>query len=97
MLCGTRQQHHKRIAQVLEARFPEVCETRPELLAHPYTEADLVALAIPYWERADQRAIERPAYVEGIAQLMNSRKGPCSHDLSKRLQRLCGTWRKRWE
>ena len=39
LLRSTRQQYHQRIAQVLEARFPESCETQPELLAHHYTEA----------------------------------------------------------
>src|SRR5262245_26373751 len=36
LLRSTRQQHHQRIAQVLEARFPEICETQPELLAYHY-------------------------------------------------------------
>ena len=39
LLRSTRQQYHQRIAQVLKARFPERCETQPELLAHHYTEA----------------------------------------------------------
>src|SRR5436309_7827245 len=39
LLRSTRQQYHQRIAQVVEARFPEVCEIQPELLAHHYTEA----------------------------------------------------------
>src|SRR5215468_9119585 len=30
LLRSTRQQYHQRIAQVLERRFPEVCETQPE-------------------------------------------------------------------
>src|SRR5688500_110562 len=34
LLKSTRQQSHQRIAAVLEGRFPEVCETQPELLAH---------------------------------------------------------------
>src|SRR5207249_9267466 len=38
LLRSTRQQHHQHIAQVVEGRFPEVCETQPELLAHHYTE-----------------------------------------------------------
>ena len=41
LLRSTRQQYHQRIAQVLEAHFPEICETQPELLAHHYTEAGL--------------------------------------------------------
>jgi predicted ATPase len=59
LLRGTRQQHHQRIGQVLEARFPVLCETQPELFAHHYTEAVVLAQAIPYWQRAGQRAIQR--------------------------------------
>ena len=69
LLRSTRQQYHQRIAQVLEARFPELCETQPELLAQHYTEAGLMAQAIPYWQRAGQRAIERSAHLEAIAHL----------------------------
>ena len=43
LLRSTRQQYHQRIAQVLEVRFPEICETQPELVAHHYTEAGCYA------------------------------------------------------
>jgi len=69
LLKSTRQQYHQQIAQVLEERFPETRETQPELLAHHYTEAGLTAQAIPYWQRAGQRAIERSANVEAIGHL----------------------------
>ena len=62
-----RQQYHARIAQVLEERFPEVAEAQPELLAQHYTEADQGEQAIPYWQRAGQRAVERSAHVEAIS------------------------------
>jgi TOMM system kinase/cyclase fusion protein len=69
LLKSTRQQYHQRIAQVLEAQFSEATETRPELLAHHYTEAGVPAQALPYWQRAGQRAIERAAPLEAIAHL----------------------------
>ena len=69
LLRSMRQQYHQRIAQVLEARFPDLCETQPELLAHHYTEAGLLAQAIPYWQQAGQRALRRSANVEAIAHL----------------------------
>jgi TOMM system kinase/cyclase fusion protein len=69
LLRSTRQQYHHRIAQILETRFPEVCETQPELLAHHYTEAGLREQAIAYWQWAGQRSIARSAYVEAINQL----------------------------
>jgi predicted ATPase len=69
LLRSTRQQHHQRIAQVLETRFPGTVDTQPELLAHHYTKAGLSAQAIPYWQRAGQRAIQRSANVEATNHL----------------------------
>jgi tetratricopeptide (TPR) repeat protein len=69
LLRSTRQQYHQRIAQVLEARFPEICETQPELLAHHYMEAGLSEQAVVYWHKAGQRAVEHSAHVEAIRHL----------------------------
>jgi predicted ATPase len=69
LLRSTRQRYHQQTAQVLEAQFPETVETQPELVAHHYTEASLADQAIPYWQRAGQRASERSAYVEAIGHL----------------------------
>jgi TOMM system kinase/cyclase fusion protein len=69
LLRSTRQQHHQRIAQVLEAQFSDICETQPELLAQHYTEAGLIVQAILHWQRAGQRAIQRSANVEAIGHL----------------------------
>ena len=67
LLKSTRQQYHQRIAQVLEAQFPDTIETQPELLAHHYTEAGLAAPAVEYWQRAGERSNARSAYVEAVA------------------------------
>ena len=67
LLKSTRQQFHQRIAQALEARFPETAATQPELLAHHYTEAGLAVLAISYWQQAGQRASARSAHMEAVA------------------------------
>ena len=67
VLRSTRQQHHQRIAQVLAARFPETAETQPELLAHHYTEAGLREQALPYWQHAGQRALQRSANLEAVS------------------------------
>src|SRR5215475_7155071 len=64
LLRSTRQRYHQRIAQVLEARFPEICETQPELVAQHYTEAGLSEQGIPYWQRAGQQALQRSANLE---------------------------------
>ena len=67
LLKSTRQQHHQRIADTLESRFPEIVETRPELLAHHYTEAGLAAQAILYWQTAGRRALQRSANREAAS------------------------------
>jgi class 3 adenylate cyclase/predicted ATPase len=69
LLRSTRQQHHQRIAQVLEAQFPETVATQPELVAHHYTEAGCYVQAVGYWQQAGQRALQRSANVEAIAHL----------------------------
>src|SRR5262249_54205559 len=69
LLKSKRQQLHQQIAQVLTDRFPETVETQPELLAHHYTEASLKEQAIPYWQKAGQRASQRSANMEAVAHL----------------------------
>jgi class 3 adenylate cyclase/predicted ATPase len=64
LLKSTRQQHHQRIATTMESEFPETVETQPELLAHHYTEAGLLAQAVPYWLAAATRALQRYANQE---------------------------------
>jgi tetratricopeptide (TPR) repeat protein len=71
LLRSTRQQYHQRIVQVLEAQFPEIVESQPELLAHHYTEAGMKEQAVRYWHRAGQRANERSANVEARRYLNN--------------------------
>src|SRR4029453_2326395 len=66
LLKSTRQQYHQRIAQVLEAQFPDIALLQPELVAHHYTEAGLSAQAVRYWLRAGQRAGQRSPNVEDI-------------------------------
>ncbi len=69
LLKSTRRHYHQQIAHVLEEQFAELKETQPELLAHHYTEAGLAEQAIPYWQQAGQKAIQRSAYTEAINHL----------------------------
>jgi class 3 adenylate cyclase/tetratricopeptide (TPR) repeat protein len=64
-----RQQFHRRIAAVLEERFPQTTGTQPELLAHHCTEAGMTAQAIGYWLQAGLRSRERAAESEAIGHL----------------------------
>jgi predicted ATPase len=69
LVKGKRQQLHRRVAEVLEARFPQTVETQPELLAHHFTEADLPERAVGYWLKAGLRSRERAADREAIGHL----------------------------
>jgi predicted ATPase len=68
-LKSTRQHYHQRIAQVLEAQFPETAEAEPELLAQHYTAAELHEQAVSYWHKAGEQSIQHSAYVEAIRHL----------------------------
>jgi tetratricopeptide (TPR) repeat protein len=72
---GERRLHHRRIARVLEERFPEGVAARPELLAHHYSEGGEPASAISYWSRAGLFAITRHmAIPEAEAHLSRARE-----------------------
>jgi class 3 adenylate cyclase/tetratricopeptide (TPR) repeat protein len=72
LLRSTRQDYHQRIARALEAHFPSVAETEPELVAYHYTQGLLPTQAIPYWQRAGQNALARAANLEAIAHLQRA-------------------------
>jgi predicted ATPase len=57
------------MVQLCEARFPEVVETQPEVVARHCAAAGQDEAAIRYWQRAGQRALQRSAYAEAIAHL----------------------------
>jgi predicted ATPase/class 3 adenylate cyclase len=69
LLRSTRQRYHRRTAEVLVERFPEIAEAQPELVAHHFTQGGLSEPAIVNWRQAGQRAIERSATVEAIGHL----------------------------
>jgi TOMM system kinase/cyclase fusion protein len=69
LLKSKRQHYHQKIAQILEAKFPDTADNQPELLAHHYTEARLAEQAIPYLKSAGHKARERSANMEAISHL----------------------------
>jgi predicted ATPase/energy-coupling factor transporter ATP-binding protein EcfA2 len=69
LLRRRREELHARIAAVLEADFADRVAAEPELLARHLTEAALLEKAVPYWQRAGERATERSANREAVAHL----------------------------
>lgn len=72
LLKSARRQHHRRIADTLRERFPETTVAEPEVLAHHFTEAGAIEIAVDYWQEAGKRASQRSANLEAIAHLSNA-------------------------
>jgi len=69
LLKSRRQELHRKIARVVEERFPTTKDTEPELLAHHYTEAGMLQEAVGYWAKAGQRAVDGSTYQEALGHL----------------------------
>jgi class 3 adenylate cyclase/tetratricopeptide (TPR) repeat protein len=69
LLKRKRQQLHTEIARTIEERFPNIRDTKPEVLAHHYTRAGLFEEGAAYWLKAGQNALGRIALTEAIAHL----------------------------
>ena len=69
LLREPRRALHARIAEAIESQFAETAESRPEMLAHHYTEAGLIEKAAGLWGKAGQRSLARSALVESATQL----------------------------
>ena len=64
---SARRQHHQKVARVLEDRFPEVVEARPEVLAYHHAEAGEPEWALPYQIRAGLLASQRSSLQEAVS------------------------------
>src|SRR5262249_55877032 len=69
LLRAARQALHRRIAEVLEQRFPDLVDNRPEIVAHHYGDAAIADKAIAYWHRAGKLSVAKSAVREAIVQL----------------------------
>ncbi len=74
VLNARKRELHQRIAEVLANRFPDIVETEPELLAHHYTEANVVDDALAYWRQAAKRASARMAHAEALGHVDKAKK-----------------------
>jgi DNA-binding SARP family transcriptional activator len=64
LLKRTRQVYHRRVAEMLETRFVQISETRPEILAQHYHDAGMTAKAVDCWLRAGEYATTQGAIQE---------------------------------
>jgi predicted ATPase len=78
LLKSRRQELHGKIARVIDARFPSIKTTEPEVLAHHLTAAGLAEAAIPLWQAAGELASKRVALTEAIAHLTHGLELICT-------------------
>lgn len=69
LLTSRRETLHGAIVSVLQDRFPTVAQAEPELLARHASAAGQPRVAIPYWRRASELAVQRLALQEAAAHL----------------------------
>jgi class 3 adenylate cyclase/predicted ATPase len=74
VLKARKRELHQRIAEVYTTRFPEVVATEPELLAHHYTEANVVDRALACWRQAAERAMAKMAHAEALGHVEEAKK-----------------------
>jgi len=66
LVKSRRQHYHRLIAHALEEHFTEMIAAEPEILAHHYSEANLGWQAIPYLQKAGEKAAARSSHKEAI-------------------------------
>ncbi len=69
LLRDERRQLHRRAADVLSADLLRTGSVAPEVVAHHFTQAGELGLAIDYWVHAARQAGERFAFVEASTHL----------------------------
>lgn len=67
LLKATCREYHRRIGACLEAQFPELAATQPDLVAHHLTEGGEARAALPWWYRAGEAALARSANAEAAS------------------------------
>lgn len=72
MLRSRRREIHRLIAHTIERRFSELVESRPELLARHFEEAEMLDESSSYSLMAGQRLMRTGAYTEAISEFLRA-------------------------
>src|SRR5271166_2102669 len=72
LLTRKRVHYHHSIGDAIVGSHPDIVATQPELIARHYTEGRRDDLALPYWKRAGERALERSANYEATDHFSNA-------------------------
>ena len=72
LLRASRRDHHRKVAEILEAEPEPKVWGGPEILAHHFTEARMGEKAIPLWQQAAAKDLERSANMEAAMHLQKA-------------------------
>jgi class 3 adenylate cyclase/tetratricopeptide (TPR) repeat protein len=72
LLTRKRVHFHHAIADAIVQSHPDIVATQPELIARHYTEGRADGLALPFWMKAGERALERSANYEATDHFSNA-------------------------
>ena len=90
LLKRTRRDHHRCVAETCAARFPELVETQPEILAEHHFQAGHYAPAADCWLKAGERATAQGATLEARNFFERALALIEPHDSRRRWQALWG-------
>jgi len=97
LLLRQRRDYHRATAEALIELAPEAADLAPELVAQHFAMADQGVRAIPYWQRAGERALSRSTMVEAIQHLRQGmqaiealEEGPERLDLERQFYLMLG-------
>jgi predicted ATPase len=71
LLTRKRRHYHDAIADAIVQSHPNIVASQPELVARHYTEGQRDDLALLYWKKAGERALERSASQEACDHFSN--------------------------
>lgn len=72
LLKSRRREHHRRVAEVMEAQFATIVAEQPEVVAHHYAVGAVPERAALLWLDAGRRSLRRNAHVEAAAHLQSA-------------------------
>jgi class 3 adenylate cyclase/predicted ATPase len=72
LLKSSRVAHHRRIAEALQAGFPDVLAEQAEVVAHHYAAGRMPERAAQLWLNAGQQSLRRNAHVEAASHLRSA-------------------------
>jgi class 3 adenylate cyclase/predicted ATPase len=72
LLHSRRRELHAKVAATLEEHFADTAASQPALLAHHFTQADMLRPAIEWWQLAAERSRRQSANVEAMLQYQHA-------------------------